>query len=253
MIVEFIGSTGAGKTTVAAALRAELCCRVRVASSFEVVAGGWLAGLEHPTARNLAQEALAGLSFARALPAHAPFIRFVTSRIWRQTRTGVQALRYLRSLERTVGVHETVRRRALAGVVLVDEGTFLAAHNLFVFGPTSPHRDELARFADVVPLPDVLVYVRAPVATIVERSLARSDSPREMRSCNRAQVATYARRAAAVYDALVAAPRIRDRVITVDNLDASEIGQQAAARRVAECVLETNGGTVKARAIGRAL
>jgi deoxyadenosine/deoxycytidine kinase len=253
MIVEFIGSTGAGKTTLAAGVRAGLARHVGVASPFEVLANrGWLAGLRHPTTRNLVQEIVAFPWFVRALASHAMFIRFVITRILQNARLGLQPLHYVRSLERTLGVHEVLRRRPFGGVVLVDEGTLVTAHNLFVFGSRSPDPCELATFADLVPRPDVVVYVRAPVASVVERAMARPDPPREMRSQDRAEVERCARRAAAVYESLARALRIKHPVITVDYPDAGTAWRRAAADRVVARLLALGAADTRADAIGRA-
>jgi thymidylate kinase len=235
MIVEFVGSTGAGKTTLASAVRLRLNAATDVTTSFELLAAPLgLQGLRHPTLRNLVQE-FVGLPFlARSIRRHRAFVRFALGLIARQKGPRLHALNYVRSLERTLGVHEALRRRRLNRVVLVDEGTLLAAHNVFVFTAAPCASTDIVTYGTLVPLPDVVVHVRAPLDSLIARAIARSDPPRELKSRNRVLIATYTARAAALFEQLLRVDTIRDRVITVDNEDGKV---DALADRVAEGIL----------------
>jgi thymidylate kinase len=219
LMVEFVGSTGSGKTTVADAVRRQLAPRVGVDTAPDVVAQ--LVGLQPlacPLYRNLLCD-LVGLPFVvGSLGRHGAFLRYVLRVLVRQ-RLSLQGLNRVRSTVRKVGVYEIIRRRREGRIVLVDEGTVLHAHNLFVFTSHAHAAAELERFAGLVPLPDVIVYVRAPLEASIRRSLARPDPPREMRARERASVELYVGRAWALFEALVAIPAIRERVVVVDNPD----------------------------------
>jgi len=218
MIVEFIGSTGAGKTTLIRGVHRRLGQIRAVSTPFELIASPLgLATITHPSARNLIQE-VAGLPFfLRALEPGREFAAFVLKMLARQARFSIFTLNILRSLERKVGVYEIIRHRADRRVVLVDEGPLLLAHNLFVYSDAVYGQAELARFASLVPLPDAVVYVRAPIEILVQRTLLRNDPPRELRPLDRHLVEKHVSRAAEVFEQMIETERFRGRVLIVDN------------------------------------
>jgi hypothetical protein len=217
MMVEFVGSTGAGKTTVAAAVERRLAGLETVAAAPDLLAS--LVGLppsSRPLQRNLVCD-LVGLPYVLgSLHRHGAFLRFCLATLARQ-RLSLQAANRVRSTLRKVGVYEIVRRHGNGRIVLVDEGTVLHAHNLFIFESHELKPAELERFASVVPLPDLIVHVKAPLALSVRRCLERPDPPRELRARDPAAAERYLGRAAALFEALVELPRIRGRVVAVDN------------------------------------
>ena len=183
MIVEFIGCTGAGKSTLVAQLRQELSQEASVVSSFEVVAARL--GLSHiaqPTVQNLIQE-VAGLPFfLGSLPRYQRFLRFTLRMMARQGNFNFYSFNHLRSLERTIGVDGFIRsageRQGTQPIVFVDEGTIVPAHNIFVYNDVAYSAQEINRYAELAPLPDVLVYVRAPIEQLIKRTQQRPDAPR---------------------------------------------------------------------------
>jgi thymidylate kinase len=103
----------------------------------------------------------------------------------------------------------------------VDEGPLLLAHNVFVYSGAHYTCEEIARFAGLVPLPDIIIYIKAPMDILVQRSLQRTDPPREMRSGNRELIEKHINRAVKMFDQLIAAENIQDRLLVVENPDAS--------------------------------
>lgn len=217
MMVEFIGGTGAGKTTVAAAVQRRLASRGEAVTAPDLVAS--LVGLR-PLSRSLHRNLtcdLVGLPFVLgSLGRHAAFLRFVLQVLARQRPT-LQAANRVRSTLRKIGVYEIIQRYGGGRIVLVDEGTVLHAHNLFVYTSQECSSTDLDRFARVVPLPDVVVHVTAPLAVQIRRSLERSDPPREIRSRDPRLVELYVARASALFEALVGIPNVGERVVRVDN------------------------------------
>ncbi len=241
MMVEFIGSTGAGKTTVAAAVQRRLAGLGGVDTAPDLVAS--LVGLRplaRPLQRNLVSDLVGLPFFLGSLHKHGAFFRF-TLRVMARQRLTPQTANRVRSTIRKIGVYEIIRRYGKRRIVLVDEGTVLHAHNLFVYTSRDCRAADLDQFASAVPLPDVIVHVRAPLATSIRRALERSDPPREIRSRDRAQVELYVGRARAMFEALVEIPIIGKRVVAVDNP-----GDQAGAdgpevEGVVESILERAG------------
>jgi deoxyadenosine/deoxycytidine kinase len=244
MIVEFIGSTGAGKTTLISEVRRRLAKTAEVRTSFDVVAARLgLRAVTHPTAQNLIQELVGLPFFIRSLTRQKAFVAFALRLLARQANFTVFTLNNLRSLERKIGVYEIIRRYAHDRIILVDEGTVLLAHNVFVYSGAFYTPEEIAKFARLMPLPDLIVYVRAPMESLIRRSLRRADPPREMKSKNRAQVETYVRRAVTMFEQLVKADEIRSRVLTVENPEIAYRGCAKAVDHITEFVLnyETSG------------
>jgi thymidylate kinase len=240
MIIEFIGTTGAGKTTLIAEVQRRLAQTTNVTTPFEVVAAPLgLRSVTHPTAQNLVQE-VAGLPFfVRSLPRHKSFVTFTLRMLARQAGFTFSTISNLRSLERKIGVYEISKRYGRERLILVDEGTVLTAHNIFVFTGARYTPEEIARFAALVPLPDVIIYVRAPIDTLIKRSLHRSDRRRELEGINQAQLEGYIKRAVAMFDQIVAAEPIRPRVLIVENPESADGEYSAAVDCVTEFILHS--------------
>ena len=259
MIVEFIGCTGAGKSTLVAQLRQELSQQAHVVSSFEVVAARL--GLSHiaqPTVQNLIQE-VAGLPFfLSSLPSQQRFLRFTLQMMARQGNFNFYSFNHLRSLERTIGVDGFIRsaggRQGAQPIVFVDEGTIVPAHNIFVYNDVAYSAQEINRYAELAPLPDVIVYVRAPIEQLIKRTQQRPDPPREMRGQSATRIEYFIRRADAMFEQLVSNPRLQQRLLLVDAPEKGDALYGATVQQLAQQLLksavstkETNRNSVHAR------
>lgn len=219
MIVEFIGPTGAGKTTLISAVHAGLADRTDAVISYDVVAAvPRLRQVTNPTVRNLVQEIAAFPHFIRSLYHHRTFLAFALRMLARHRKLSFRTISYLRSLERTIGAYELLRYRTRSQIVLVDEGTIVPAHGLFVFTNAHYSADEVMTFAELAPLPDAVVYVRAPIDALVRRTLKRADPPRELQDETPAAIEAYLLRATSMFETLTAAEVLRERTLIVDNL-----------------------------------
>lgn len=239
MIIEFIGSTGAGKTTLITEVQGRLAGQTQVATPFELVADRLgLGEVTNPTIRNLVQD-LAGLPFfIGSLYQHRAFVVFALKTLTGHQSDTFSAMNYLRSIVRKIGMHEIAKRDNHDRIILVDEGTVLSAHLLFVFTGTSHSPEEIDKFASLVPLPDLIVYVKAPVDSLVQRSLQRNDVRREMRAKKQTVVEKYVSRATAMFDRFVETKRIRDRVLIVHNPDFTDGERGAVADQIVAFILE---------------
>ncbi len=247
MMVEFIGCTGAGKTTLIREVQRLLAGHTRVLNASDL--GTALLGLprfSHPTLINLSQDLLGLPAFLGTLPRQRAFVGFVVGTLFqaarREPRQAPILANYWRSMVRKLGVYELARRFLSEQVVLIDEGTVLAAHLLFVFHGPPPRLADLDRFAQLVPLPDLLVYVTAPSALLVRRSLGRRDVRREMRGRNWAQVHACVRRASQVFDRITQTERLRPRTLTVFNGAGDGKELAATAHQIANTILQLQTG-----------
>jgi len=238
MIIEFIGSTGAGKTTLISAVRRRLAETAKVMTSFERVASPvGLRRVTNPTARNLIQELVGFPFFIGSLYRHKALIIFILRMLARQAGFSFFTINNLRSLERKLGVDEILKRRQNNKIVLVDEGPLLLAHNVFVYSGAQYTGEEIARFAALVPLPDIIIYIKAPLDILVQRSLLRADPPREMKSKNRGLVEKHINRALEMFDQLVAAENIKCRLLIVENSGSEHRGYNHTVDDIVEFIL----------------
>lgn len=254
MIVEFVGSSGAGKTTLASEVRRRLAGQVQVVTSYELAAG--LVGLrqvEHSTIRNLVQDLLAMPFFAGSLARHRAFVAYALRAVVRRSGSLLLATNYVRSLVRRIGSYEIARRYGQDRIVLADEGTVLSAHLLFVFTQDEPDQEEIEVFARLVPLPDLVVCIQAPLDNLVQRSLQRSDAPRELRAEDEQTMEKHLRRASGLFDRLAETDRLRDRVLVVANPTLADGEGGMVADRIAAFILnyEPSRRQVASRPVGR--
>ena len=117
---------------------------------------------------------------------------------------------------RKLGVHEMARRAAARKTVLIDEGVVLSAYQLFVYSDAPFGHVDLERFARSVPLPDRIVYVRAPIDLLVDRAMTRPDQRRELAGRSPDELRRSLERAIELFDGLAMTEPIRDRLLTVD-------------------------------------
>ncbi len=243
MVVEFIGSTGAGKTTLITEVQRRLAETAHVTIASDLTAG--LLGLgrvAHPTARNLIQDIVSLPFFVSSLYQHRAFVVYTLETLARRKGNPFFSANYLRSIVRKIGTYEIAKRYNHNRIILVDEGTVLSAHLLFVYNSTVYSQEDIEKFASLVPLPELVVYVQAPVDSLVQRSLRRSGAPREMRSQNQMLVEKYVSRASEMFDRLTETKRIRDRVLIVANPESTEGERRAVADFIATTILKYQPG-----------
>lgn len=245
MLVEFLGTTGAGKTTVASAIQKRLQDCGAVTASDLVTGLAGLRRVRNPTIRNLVQEALAVLPFAARLGTHARFVQ-CACRSLVSVRPWLAAACCARAVERALGVDAICRRRASEIVVLVDEGPILAAHALLLAAATTGHA-EVRGFAAAMPWPDVCVWVRAASGTVAARTLERPDAPRGLRGASVRDIRLHVEWADALYERLLeGAPE--GRVVVVNNTDAASGALEEEADKLADRIRLQFTRTCAARA-----
>ena len=237
VVVEFIGSTGAGKSTVIDKVYHRLKKTSRVTTSIELATGMLgLRGLKNPTLQNLVMELISFPVFIFTLYKHNNFLRHTIKIFWRTTGFSIQTIHNLRSMVRKIGMYEISKFFGDYQFILVDEGPVLAAH-MFVPTENTYTSEEISRFTDLLPLPDLIIYIRASVGTIIERTLRRADPPREVEINNQTKMEEYIKRTVSLFDQLTQAKNLQPRLLIVESLDITNAGYDQIIDNICQEIL----------------
>ena len=219
MLIEFVGCSGAGKTTLATAVRAALLERgCKVAYSPELVAhvtkSAWL---RNERFHNMLISVLLLPWLGQSRRVHRSFYDFAFSVIRRDAENVWERSSRTRSMIRQACTFDVLRSfESQYDFVLVDECTLGSAHNLFVHVHRPPRNDEVQRFATLVPMPDIVVHVDVDTQRALQRTLGRGDPPiRRGHENNRFE--RFIQHGRQVYEYLAHCPELSHRVVTAKN------------------------------------
>jgi thymidylate kinase len=251
MLVELVGCSGAGKSTVAHRA-VEIATASGVAPESvalmpdAMLARAHLGRVTNAQLVNVVQD-IAGLPhLMRSWPAIGPFVRDSCAHIRTQESSIGRRILDMRSVARRVGMFERARRTAHERVVLFDEGPVQSAHTL-AYNEQSSTAQDLEQFLRRVPLPDVIVHVTAPIEDLVARARSRPDVRRQLHDKDAVDVERVLSNAAQLFDALMSSPAIRTRVLKVDNAGADGCADVAAtwlAQRIVEWTTDRSGAAM---------
>lgn len=194
----------------------------------------------HPTAVNVVQELGSFPFFVGAWRGDREFVGFARKMLASHARGTFDRLNGMRGIVRKVGMYRLATRLAGASIVISDEGTLLSAYNLFAMTDDELDRSEVDLFMRLVPLPDRVVYVRAPVEVLVERSHRRPTPRRQHRGRARTEVESDIRRTVELFDVMAASPHLRGRLLVVENGDDDDPARQRLADRIGRWLEETD-------------
>lgn len=145
------------------------------------------------------------------------FYRLTLQSIW-QLPAAVgwfERLNIARNVFKKVGIHKIICwRDSEQQIVLLDEGTLQTAHYLFVHVSIEPNASHLSTFTQLVPLPQVIVYVRNEADTLIERTLSRGH--KRIRHRSPAEKALFVERAMNTFDNLTQSSKLRSRLLILD-------------------------------------
>lgn len=235
-IVELIGCTGAGKSTLAPEVIRHLVRSQVPALSDEQYLTAW-SGLSLPRirprqARSLVVDVLMFPWFLRFAVRHPKLLLFMTRIVIRDVRSPLLTINVLRNVAKKMGIFELLRtdEQENGAVVFIDEGLIHHANSLFANPYIVHDARELTAYAEQVPLPDLIVRIDAPYADLLHVVMDRGNQSLP-RDCGADLAARYLERNGQVFAEMTAVDRIRRRSITVmnshHNLDAARVAASA--------------------------
>jgi hypothetical protein len=138
-----------------------------------------------------------------------------------------------RGVLRALGVHLALSSGAHSReIVVVDEGTVSSAHAILAHVEHPPRAEDVDAFCRLVPMPDRVVLVSAPLETVLARTQSRQDPPLRHRSCEDRE--RFIRHAHAAFERMVAHASFSRNTLSVFCDDASRHRYGSYAREIAE-------------------
>lgn len=177
MHIEIIGSTSAGKTTLAKKM-VEVGIgngtHVSLSDDFmlERLHLNWI---RNEFIRRRLVEAIAFAMLLTSWSRYKKFIDFVILEGRNSPGSWFYRINRIRNVVRKIGIFEFIARKSGSEqVVLADnEGILQGVHNLFVHQNSDADLAKIARYVELVPLPDVVLYLQQEEHVLISRTLAR--------------------------------------------------------------------------------
>jgi|SRR5688500_8619039 len=218
MHIELIGSTSAGKTTLAKKMvqtGKEIGVDVFLSDEF-MLERAHLNWVRNEFVRRRLIEAISFTVWLTCLSRYGEFFRFVLREGKYSPGSWVYKLNRIRNVIRKIGIFEFVSRRCGSQqIVLADnEGILQGVHNLFVHQSSDADLHKISRYVELVPLPDVVLYLQQEEAVLVSRVLGRGHA--RIAESSPDKVVHFIRQAVAVFNELINTPKIQERLLILD-------------------------------------
>ena len=218
MIVELTGCTGAGKTTFAKKIieylekqgkYTEHNCPPKDNSRLLA------------TFTNIKWDFKSLLHAYRIYCQYSDYLRHSISCINKCSEPLIVRLNLIRSVFRKIGTFEIMRSKCSGeGLGIIEEGTVHASHNIFVHMKSKFSEDDLKIFAQLIPLPDIIIYVRSSLPMLAKRIEGRIDPPRGYKTFD--QQFLFVSHAAKMFEKLFDDERLASCTITVNGDDLTD-------------------------------
>jgi thymidylate kinase len=215
--IELIGCTSAGKSTLSRGIL-QACHQqgldILLGDDF-VLKQVRLNWVKSHLPRTLLVDLFALLACLVTWPTNLKFYLFATQLLFQLPIPRLEKLNLLRNVLKKIGIYEIIRfRNTDRQIILVDEGVLQAAHNLFVHSSVQVKMENLSTFARLIPLPDVIVYLRQPESLLIDRTIKRGHKRIPDRSYS--NVVPFIRQAVTTFDKLVQNPAVESKLLIVD-------------------------------------
>jgi len=233
MLIEITGSSGAGKTTLAQRLAAEIQRQGRqvvlqldagtslLLRFFQEIRGLWV------------------LLTRRKQYFH--LFRFCYSYSWKHRDGILSWITILRSLLRKISIDNYYRARSQGDTItIIDEGLLHLAHNLFVTLKEDSQDQDISEFFQKTLFPDLIVCVQADLDLLKKRGVQRKDPPRRLRHSH--ELLLFIEKAHALYGRIIQDPRFFNKAYIVDALDLDESLIESTCQKIIQKISLINKG-----------
>ena len=180
MLIEFIGCTGAGKTTLVKGVKDRLLSLGldAISSTHFIAETTGTYWIKSERLQNVALSFILCPWFIKAFRFYRSYIFFALRTICCNTTPILDRVNRIRHVVRLLGGNELLRGSCQGNrFVLIDEGAIGSAHHVLVGIHHSPMEEDILTFANLVPIPDLVIHVDTPVRIALERTLRRPDPP----------------------------------------------------------------------------
>lgn len=219
MQIELVGCTSAGKTTLARRMvkvGQAVGIDVQLSDDFLLACIG-LNWISNEFIRRRIIELWALLTCLLFLRKYRALYRFIIRICFQTPGSWLYRIKLARVTLRKIGIHEIIRRRSTdrQAVLLDNEGILQASHTLFVHASGPSSTDCLADFLRLMPLPDVIAYLKQPEQLLIERTRARGHNriPEESDS---GEIASFISQAVQMFEQIRGYPGLADRLLVID-------------------------------------
>lgn len=220
MIIEFTGCSGSGKTTISERVIQKLedsGCEIVTNHSNRFLEGMIRNHISNPTIQNLIMDVIALSMVIIFINRYNKLLHFAAKILINHDVYSIyRKLNAFRSIVRKIGNYEFFhRRRFLDKIVIIDEGTVHATHVLFSSPSYIPVEKDIIQFAELVPMPDCIIYVHASKEILLKRTLSRKDRLARFNNDVEAEkFITYA--VNNVFEKLISQTKIYDKLFIID-------------------------------------
>ncbi|KHE94021.1 MAG: hypothetical protein K8F52_10020 [Candidatus Scalindua rubra] len=240
MIIEFVGCSGAGKTTLYKAVYALLMqATYPVRTPLDIVLGKSIAARIHSESfQNVILDIVALPFFILHIHKDFSFFLFCLKTIKTNVSSWSQRMLLLRSVGRKLGLYEFLSKERFGKkMILVDEGTLHIAHIIFANGDNISNPPNIKKFSSSVPMPNLAVNVCAPMPILLRRTLERLEKP--IRGATDEALNHFIYRANEMFSSLFKIGCLTDKIITVKNSEHSEVLIESLVNKITSHVIST--------------
>lgn len=220
MQIELVGCTSAGKTTLARRLvevGRELGIDVQLSDDFLLacIRLNWVA---NEFVRRRVIEIWALLVCLMFLRKYRELYHLIIRTCLGAPGSWLYRIKLTRVTLRKIGIYEIIRRRSSGqqAVLLDNEGILQASHTLFVHAEGPLYTGNLSDFLRLMPLPDVIAYLRQPDQLLIERTRKRGHN-RIRESSDNEDIESFISQAVLMFEEIRHCPRFADRFLVIDD------------------------------------
>ena len=219
MHIELIGSTSAGKTTLAkkmVKIGKDYGLDVSLSDDF-MLDQLHLSWIKNDFMRRRVVEIVAFSIYITCLIRYKEFFDFVVRESKTFSGSWFYRLNRIRNVIRKIGIFEFISRKSGSHqIVLADnEGILQGAHNLFVHQSSQADLQKIARYVELVPLPDVVLYLQLEEEILVSRTLGRGHA--RVSESSPDKVVHFIKQAVSVFNEMVNMPMVREKLLVLDS------------------------------------